>query len=114
MEPKNPIIIDGVDVSGCEFYCDKYCSLSNDRNEQLPFAEICSEYSDCMFKQLARKEQECERLKQTLTETIRFFKEDKKFARYSGLPIVFVRPAFEKIEEILKENDIKISEAING
>ena len=66
MEPKNPIIIDGVDVSGCEFYCDKYCSLSNDRNEQLPFAEICSEYSDCMFKQLARKERECQRTERKL------------------------------------------------
>ena len=66
MEPKNPIIIDGVDVSGCEFYCDKYCSLSNDRNEQLPFAEICSEYSDCMFKQLAREERECQRTERKL------------------------------------------------
>ena len=63
MEPKNPIVIDGVDVSGCEFYCDKCCSLSNDRNEQLPFVTSCSEYSNCMFKQLARKERECEELK---------------------------------------------------
>ena len=67
MEPKNPIVIDGVDVSGCEFYCDKYCSLSNDRNEQLPFVTSCSEYSNCMFKQLARKERECQRTEQKLT-----------------------------------------------
>ena len=67
MEPKNLIFINGVDVSGCEFYCDKYCNLSNDRNEQLPFAVFCSEYSNCMFKQLARKERECQRTEQKLT-----------------------------------------------
>lgn len=54
------IIIDGVNVAGCEFYCDKYCTSSNDRNERLPFAEKCSEYSDCLYKQFQRKEQELE------------------------------------------------------
>ena len=56
------IIIDGVDVSECEFYCGEYCSLSNDRNECLPFAEKCTEYSDCCYKQFKYKEQECEEL----------------------------------------------------
>ena len=49
------------------------------------------------------------RYKQTLIEIIRFFEEDEKFARYSGRPIIFAKPALEKIEKILKENDIKIS-----
>ena len=49
------------------------------------------------------------RYKECLTEIIRFFKEDEKFSRYSGRPIIFVKPALEKIEKILKENDIKIS-----
>lgn len=53
------IIIDGIDVSECEFYCEEYCNLSNDRNERLPFAEKCTGYSDCCYKQLKRKEQEC-------------------------------------------------------
>ena len=56
-------IIDGIDVSECEFYCEEYCNLSNDRNERLPFAEKCTEYSDCCYKQLKRKKQECEELK---------------------------------------------------
>ena len=102
----------------------------------------CNHY--CYYKQLKRKEQECEKLKkqveiftrqlekanrevikekeknatqrqengklkQTLDEIIRFFKEDEKFARYSGRPIIFAKPTLEKIEKILKENDIKIS-----
>ena len=49
------------------------------------------------------------RYKQTLAEIIRFFEEDEKFARYSGRPIIFVKPTLEKIEKILKENDIEIS-----
>lgn len=52
------IIIDGVNVAECEFYCDGYCTLSNDRNERLPFAEKCNRYSDCIYKkQLQRKKQ---------------------------------------------------------
>lgn len=62
------IIIDGIDVSECEFYCEEYCNLSNDRNERLPFAEKCTEYSDCCYKQLKRKEQECHKYKQALDE----------------------------------------------
>ena len=56
-------IIDGIAVSECKFYCEEYCNLSNDRNERLPFAEKCTGYSDCYYKQLKRKEQECEELK---------------------------------------------------
>lgn len=61
---RDEAIIDGVNVAGCEFYLDEYCTLSNDRNERLPFAEKCSGYSDCLYKQLQRKEQECEELKE--------------------------------------------------
>lgn len=49
------------------------------------------------------------RYKQALDEIIRFFKEDEKFARYSGRPIIFAKPTLEKIEKILKENNIEIS-----
>ena len=57
----------------------------------------------------ATQRQENGKLEQTLDEIIRFFKEDEKFARYSGRPIIFAKPTLEKIEKILKENDIKIS-----
>ena len=56
------IIIDGVDVSGCEYHslnknnCS-LCSLSNNL--------ICSYKPFCYYKQLKRKEQECERLEET-------------------------------------------------
>ena len=143
------IIIDGVDVSKCGHYHYGKCEIDYDEwnNEIIRYNE-CQNNPNCYFKQLKRKEQECEKLyiqlkadeeyhkeeentlrkiiknkeernielynennklKQTLTEIIRFFKEDEKFARYSGRPIIFAKPTLEKIEKILKENDIKIS-----
>lgn len=53
---------------------------------------------------------EYRKFKRTLIEIMRFFKEDEKFARYSGRPIIFAKPTLEKIEKILKENDIKINQ----
>lgn len=55
------IIIDGVDVSRCEYFeefdcmiepCDKEC--------------CCGWRENCYYKQLKRKEQECEKLKKRL------------------------------------------------
>ena len=60
------IIIDGVDVSGCE-YClkmTKYrCTIQRD-----VYKYLCEENPNCYYKQLKRKEQECKKLKQTLIE----------------------------------------------
>ena len=59
------VIIDGVDVSGCSWCVyapdeDAYC-LIND-GEDLS----CEDNPNCYYKQLKRKEQECERLKKEL------------------------------------------------
>ena len=65
MEPKNPIVIDGVDVSGCG-YCLKMtkcrCAIQQD-----VYKCLCEENPNCLFKQLARKEHECQRTEQKLT-----------------------------------------------
>lgn len=61
MTDKQIIIIDGVDVSGCCWYTQgatgMICAdwhISND----------CSKNPNCYYKQLKRKEQECEELKE--------------------------------------------------
>lgn len=59
---KKQIIIDGVDVSKCcwcdfEPDTDPYCRIND--GEDLG----CEDNSNCYFKQLARKTQECEELK---------------------------------------------------
>ena len=53
------IIIDGVDVTQCGYLCcGKVCSW---------FDDDCKGYDVCCYKQLKRKEQECEELKEQLT-----------------------------------------------
>jgi chromosome segregation ATPase len=59
---KEPIMIDDVDVAECGFYCsaeeNNYnCMLLNNIKND------CSYYKLCYYKQLKRKEQECEELK---------------------------------------------------
>ena len=63
MENKE-IIIDGVNVAGCEdygyrgkagYWCHNY-------------DEPCTDYSNCYYKQLKRKEQECEELKEEIDD----------------------------------------------
>ena len=56
------IIIDGVDVSKCNYfnntdksYCEECCSEFG--------CAICNDRPNCYYKQLARKEQECEKWK---------------------------------------------------
>ena len=58
MENKE-IIIDGVDVSGCEYYDEERPTLTC-TCEEYP----CSECPNCHYKQLARKTAECEELKE--------------------------------------------------
>ena len=55
------VIINGVDVSKCNAYKDKHCLDKT----SIMFTEynLCSNFSDCYFKQLKRLEQENENLK---------------------------------------------------
>jgi hypothetical protein len=52
------IIIDGVDVAGCKYF-NRFRSICHNKN----LCCDCEKNQDCYYKQLARKEQECEELK---------------------------------------------------
>ena len=61
------IIIDDVDVSKCNYfnntdksYCEECCSEFG--------CAICNDRPNCYYKQLARKEQECEELKRLIAK----------------------------------------------
>ena len=59
MTDKKEIMIDGVEVSGCKEYIwalSHVCNLVNGRTDKFE----CNYYPNCYFKQLARKEQECD------------------------------------------------------
>ena len=60
------IIIDCVDVSGCKHYKNRTC-IADYCLTDMPFGEAkCELNPNCYYKQLKRKEQECEELKKQL------------------------------------------------
>ena len=60
---KNEILIDGVDVAGCEHYTTmEDCDGVHDLYEQLD--DYCSTKKNCYYKQLKRLEQENKELKE--------------------------------------------------
>ena len=70
---KEPIMIDDVDVAECKFFDEwKHCELcekfaEKENRHLLIEADLrCKEQGDCYYKQLKRKEQECESLKDTI------------------------------------------------
>ena len=61
------IIIDGVDISGCE------CYTPNIKMDCLMYplqSDACKNSPNCYYKQLKAKEQECEELKETIDDFI--------------------------------------------
>lgn len=74
------VIIDGVDVSKCEFYCftanfHKCDCLGGKARENSTVGNLnCEDNQNCYFKQLKRKEQECEKLKQWKEDAKNLFK----------------------------------------
>lgn len=56
------IIIDDVDVSGCEFYINSKNFEFNCK--QTPQSYFCKNQPNCYYKQLKRKDEECEELRQ--------------------------------------------------
>ena len=64
------IIIDGVDVSGCEWFgqIDLDINVICTSNSPKKCNTYCKDISNCYYKQLVRKEQECEKYKQALAK----------------------------------------------
>ena len=94
------IIIDGVDVSGCEFYNkdDKTCREVNGKYD----TDICEfdkcENSNCNYKQLKRKEQEYEELKGRLKYIINENKVLKDCATDEDIDIVALKNYISTLE----------------
>ena len=83
------IIIDGVNVAGCEHFWNigdaeglKICKINFDNNyfsNGIPCGERCSKHPNCYYKQLQRKEQECEEYKAQAKKYLAdYFEENKK------------------------------------
>ena len=70
------IIINGVDVSGCEKQGETIAGITCGNGERIRLAneiitkhKLCKDNPNCVYKQLKRKEQECEELKKIINET---------------------------------------------
>ena len=93
------IIIDDVDVSKCNYfnntdksYCEECCSEFG--------CAICNDRPNCYYKQLARKEQECEKLKEALTEIRKIAEKEVKHAPDGE---TFARPEIKQILQKISE-----------
>lgn len=64
MTDKKEIIIDGVDVSGCEYYAQGICNIP----DVIETYDSCMDKGACYFKQLQRKEKECEEVSNEIVE----------------------------------------------
>ena len=64
MTDKKEIIIDGVDVSGCEYYDQGICNIP----DVIETYDSCIDKGACYFKQLQRKEKECEEVSNEIVE----------------------------------------------
>lgn len=92
------IIIDGVDVSGCECF---YINASHPERKECinPYCKgLCEDNPNCCYKQLKRKEQECEELEDT-AYTYKYF---VKLANYR---LVKIEDLQQQLDQLKAENE---------
>ena len=101
------IIIDGVNVAGCEYF-DRDSSLNNCLAHCIPYPECtcyesCDEHPNCYYKQLKRLKQENKELK----EEIRFHNKENSnlLAERNAAQIVYdeIREVRERYRSALEE-----------
>lgn len=124
----NKIIIDGVDVSGCEYYKDNECRctcecfhLENgapvteyDFASRTLLAEYnyCFKNPNCYYKQLKRITQECEELHKKMAEVI--FRATGGMLSYSTYTLDAIEDAFNNMVSIQVDKETKELEEKNN
>ena len=102
MEHK-PIYLDGVDVSGCEYACNTAFGKNGCKHPMMKNI-YCSKNPNCHFKQLARKTQECEKLKVQLKNSENARNYAEKVCIDIELKKKIYKQALDEIEKELKED----------
>ena len=79
------IIIDGVDVNGCEKQGETIAGITCGNGERIRLAneiitkhKLCKDNPNCVYKQLKAKEQECEELKEKVKKYGEINKQETK------------------------------------
>lgn len=86
---ENLLIIDGVDVSGCEYYFDEKCRCM-DASIMQDFYSYpqCNSNPNCYYKLYKRKEQECESLRNLLVEQNDVMRTNELMMKEFGIEIL--------------------------
>ena len=107
MTENKPIMIDGIDVSGCEDYGYRGSAGYWCHN----YDEPCTDYPNCYFKQLSRKTQECEELRHYHNKCCQEFENEKKelLDKYNQLSRDFYNGEYCKLDNC-KQLQIKEQE----
>ena len=104
MTDKERIIIDCVDIMECDYY---YVEQETDQVKCDEFSGYCREHKNCYFKQLARKTQECEELKEKY-KWYDHYKDsallNKKLCDKASDERARYRKALEKIENLISND----------
>ena len=92
------IIVNGVDVSGCEKQGETVAGITCGNGERIRLAneiitkhKLCKDNPNCVYKQLKAKEQECEELKGRLKYIINENKVFKNCATDEDIDIVALK-----------------------
>ena len=99
------IIIDGCDVSGCVFY--GFSNLNNHLCTSKEFSKIdctyCNDNPNCYYKQLKRKEQECEELKKDVIEALKLVEITSTHNTFQETKINRLSKTLTEIKEIAED-----------
>jgi hypothetical protein len=99
------IIIDGVDVSKCSYFQqedDEYTCGAEECNGAIVACRACD---NCYYKQLKRKEQECERLKKWLPIVTRLEEQFKSHEKAKGIDYkTYAEQVFTELDQLKSEN----------
>lgn len=99
MEHKS-IYLDGVDVSGCEYYDHGICNIP----DVIETYDSCIDKDTCHYKQLQRKTAECEELKKQLETSEEWRIKAESLNEKLELNNCRYRKALEEIESICLED----------
>ena len=106
------IIIDGVYVSTCEFYSGGLCNIP----DSIETFDSCMDKNpNCYYKQLKRKEQECEELKSTnkiYEQGIARLKDEKKNLKKENNSLKETIDGLLSIQYKLADNCLKYSQTL--
>ena len=110
------IMINDVDVSRCDFLAkeDDYCSYSGEYRAYkgqcgCSDEEMCKDHPNCYFKQLKRKEKECEELREYHNKCCEEFENEKKelLEKYIQLSRDFYSGKYCNVEKCKQLDQLK-------